>query len=245
MMQQMPDACAARPPSIGRATPQQPTRQFIDRHNFYWLLVALLIFLVAVPLADEVAPDSSAAGALTFSLLAIIGICSLRDGGRLYWLGLFFVIAVIAMNAIGLILHHAIHAYGTFAAIFGFLLVSILFTLSEVARGTEASVNRLIGAVCIYLMLGVIWAVAYTAVAMADPQAFAGIRAPDDRGWDSGWLYFSFTTMTTLGYGDVVPVSAIARTLAYLQAIFGQFYIAVLVAGLVSAYITARRSNRR
>jgi len=209
------------------------------------LLAALLIFLVAVPLADEVAADSAAVGALIFSLLAIIGIWSLRDGGQLYWLGLFFVVAVIATNAVTLVLHRSVHAYGTFAAIFGFLLVSILFTLGKVARGTEVSVNRLIGAVCIYLMLGVIWAVAYTTVAMVDPQAFSGIPAPDGRGWDSGWLYFSFITMTTLGYGDVAPVSAIARTLAYLQAIFGQFYIAVLVAGLVSAYITARGSKRR
>jgi len=145
---------------------------------------------------------------------------------------------------VALVLHRAVHAYGTFAAVFGFLLVSILFTLGRVARGTEVSANRLIGAVCIYLMLGVIWAVAYTTVAMIDPQAFSGIQAPDGHGWDSGWLYFSFITMTTLGYGDVAPVSAFARTLAYLQAIFGQFYIAILVAGLVSAYITARGNER-
>jgi voltage-gated potassium channel len=48
--------------------------------------------------------------------------------------------------------------------------------------------------------------------------------------------------MTTLGYGDILPISATARALAYLQAVFGQFYIAVLVAGLVSAYISIRRS---
>jgi uncharacterized membrane protein len=94
-------------------------------------------------------------------------------------------------------------------------------------------------------MLGVIWAVVYTIVAMANPHAFSGIQAPDGRGWDSGWLYFSFITMTTLGYGDVAPVSAIARTLAYLQAIFGQFYIAILVAGLVGAYITSRGRERQ
>jgi len=177
------------------AAPQQMTRQSIDRHNFTWLLAALLIFLVAVPLADEVAAGSATVGALIFSLLAVIGIWSLRDGGRLYWLGLFFVVAVIATNAVALVLHRAVHAYGTFAAVFGFLLVSILFTLGRVARG-------------------------------------------------SGWLYFSFITMTTLGYGDVAPVSAFARTLAYLQAIFGQFYIAILVAGLVCAYITARGNER-
>lgn len=199
-----------------------------------------MIFLVAVPLADEVATDSQAAGTLTFTLLAVIGIWSLHGGGRLYWLGLFFVGAVVAMNALALVLHSTTHAIGTFAAIFGFLLVSIVFTLGKVVRGNEVSANRLIGAVCIYLMFGVIWAVVYTAIGMVDPHAFVGIAAPETRGWDSGWLYFSFTTMTTLGYGDVAPTSAIARTFAYLQAIFGQFYIATLVAGLVGAYITAR-----
>jgi len=62
----------------------------------------------------------------------------------------------------------------------------------------------------------------------------------EDREWDSEWLYFSFVTMATLGYGDIAPVSAIARALAYIQAVFGQFYIAILVAGLVGAHITHR-----
>ena len=63
----------------------------------------------------------------------------------------------------------------------------------------------------------------------------------DERGWDSEWLYFSFVTMTTLGYGDILPISATARGLAYMQAVVGQFYIAMLVAGLVGAYISDRQ----
>jgi len=219
------------------------TEQSIVRDNFSWLLGALLLFLIAVPVADEVDVGSPAVGALSFSLLAVIGIWSLRGGGPLYRLGLFFVVAVIAINFVGLILHDSVH-FGTFAAVFGFLLVAIVFTLNRVVRGTEVSANRLIGAVCIYLMLGVIWAVVYTIIAMVDAQAFRGIQVPDEHGWDSGWLYFSFITMTSVGYGDVLPVSPIARTLAYLQAIFGQFYIAILVAGLVSAYITARGAEQ-
>jgi len=50
--------------------------------------------------------------------------------------------------------------------------------------------------------------------------------------------------MTTLGYGDIAPVSAIARVMAYMQALFGQFYIAILVAGLVGAYISRREPER-
>jgi len=73
------------------------------------------------------------------------------------------------------------------------------------------------------------------------PGFFAGFAAWNDRGFDSEWIYFSFVTMTTLGYGDVLPLSATARALPYLQAVFGQFYIAVLVAGLVSAHISDRQ----
>lgn len=72
------------------------------------------------------------------------------------------------------------------------------------------------------------------------PGSFTGFSETLNQGWSNEWLYFSFVTMTTLGYGDLTPISATARTLAYLQAVFGQFYIAILVAGLVTAYITER-----
>ena len=83
----------------------------------------------------------------------------------------------------------------------------------------------------------------YTLVDAVSPGSFAGFSPMDDFGWDSEWLYFSFVTMTTLGYGDILPVSATARALAYMQAVVGQFYIAVLVAGLVGAYVSTKSSD--
>ena len=106
--------------------------------------------------------------------------------------------------------------------------------------GNEISANRVIGAVSLYLLLGVLWAVAYAVVEMLAPGSFTGFSKALSQGWSSEWLYFSFVTMTTLGYGDLSPLSASARTFAYMQAIFGQLYIAILVAGLVSAYIAER-----
>jgi hypothetical protein len=97
----------------------------------------------------------------------------------------------------------------------------------------------------VYLLLGVIWAVAYTMLEMISPGSFGGFTPLEGRGWDSEWLYFSFVTMTTLGYGDILPISATARALAYMQAIFGQLYVAILVAGLVSALISSRQSNKQ
>jgi voltage-gated potassium channel len=128
--------------------------------------------------------------------------------------------------------------------LFSFLLISIFCTFKQVVFDTEISTNRLVGAVCIYLLLGVIWAVAYSILEMTFPGSFQGFLPLEDREWDSEWLYLSFVTMTTLGYGDISPVSAIARALAYIQAIFGQFYIAILVAGLVGAHIFDRLSRK-
>ena len=98
----------------------------------------------------------------------------------------------------------------------------------------------MIGAITLYLLFGVLWAIAYAVIESLVPGSFAGLSEPLSQGWSSDWIYFSFVTMTTLDYGDIVPLTATARTLAYMQAVFGQFYLAILVAGLVGAYIARR-----
>jgi len=209
-------------------------------------LLALFVFLVVVPIADDLAIVSRPViRALAFSCLVFIGIWSLRGSGRPFSVGIAFVIAGIVFNLLAVNLSSPVYLYASFAALFGFLLVAISFTLKQIAMGTDISPNRLIGAVCVYLMLGVIWAVAYTMLEMISPGSFGGFTPLQGRGWDSEWLYFSFVTMTTLGYGDILPVSATARVLAYMQAVFGQLYVAILVAGLVSALISNRQSNKQ
>ncbi len=216
----------------------------MDKNNFFWLLLALLIFLVLVPVANDLAIASqSIVRALAFSCLVLIGIWSLRGSGRPFSVGMAFVIAGIVFNVLALELSSIVYLYASFAALFGFLLTAISFTLKQVAITTDISANRLVGAVCVYLLLGVIWAVAYTILEMVSPGSFGGFTPLQGRGWDHEWLYFSFVTMTTLGYGDLLPVSDTARALAYMQAVFGQLYVAILVAGLVSAYISARQSG--
>lgn len=215
----------------------------MNKNNFTYLLAALLVMLLGIPLAHDLAVASAPLiRSLMFSLLLIIGIWSLRGGGRYFTVGMTFVVAGVLLNVLAVNIDSRILFFGSFAALFGFLLVAITFTLKQVAFSTEITLNRLVGAVCVYLLLGTIWAVAYSLVDVVSPGSFTGFAPQDGLGWDSEWLYFSFVTMTTLGYGDITPVSATAKFLAYSQAVFGQFYIAVLVAGLVGAYI-ARRQN--
>ena len=114
-----------------------------------------------------------------------------------------------------------------------------LFTTDEVTWNTIAA------SLCIYLLMIVLWAEFYAIVALLDPSAF---KLPPDHVAVGAYrefsglgstiaLYYSLVTMTTLGYGDIVPVTAPARMLAGLQAVTGQLYIAVLVARLVGLHI--------
>ncbi len=218
----------------------------MNKNNFSWLLLALFVFLVIVPVADDLAIVSRPViRALAFSCLVLIGIWSLRGSRRPFFIGMAFVIGGIVFNVLAVNLASPVYLYASFVALFGFLLIAISFTLKQVAMETDISPNRLVGAVCVYLLLGVIWAVAYTMLEMISPGSFGGFTPLQGRGWDSEWLYFSFVTMTTLGYGDIQPLSATARALAYMQAVFGQLYVAILVAGLVSALISSRQSNKQ
>jgi len=206
--------------------------------NFAWLIVALLVFLIGVPIADDFdAVGRPLARALAFSCLLGIGVLSLKGAGRLFTaaiaivvIGILLSIAAVQTSTIGFV-------FGSFVAIMAFLIITISHTFKHIAMDTEISANRIVGAIAVYLLLGVLWAVAYTIVDLVWPGSFNGFDPGAGTGWASEWLYFSFVTMTTLGYGDIAPVSAIARVLAYMQAIFGQLYIAILVAGLVGAYI--------
>ncbi len=112
-------------------------------------------------------------------------------------------------------------------------------------RGTAVSAEHLYAALSAYLLAGVFFGVLYWAIEQAWPGSIvvAGeILAPGQFSPTSG-IYFSFVTLATLGYGDVVPRGEVARGLVILEAIAGQLYLAVMVARLVSLYIQGERKE--
>ena len=212
--------------------------------NFFYLLGALLVLLLGTPLAHDLGMgDEPLARGVLVTLLLLIGAWSLKGGGHYFLAGMAIAVVGIVCNALAVNMELVIFRYCSILALLGFLLVAISFTLRQVVFGTEMNVNRLVGAICVFLLLGLIWSLAYALVELIAPGSFKGFSSGRGPGEDSSWQYFSFVTLTTLGYGDITPVSATARSLAFLQAVAGQFYVAVLVAGLVSAYISDRRGS--
>jgi voltage-gated potassium channel len=125
-----------------------------------------------------------------------------------------------------------------------FFCVSILAYVLHSGRVTS---DKIFAAICVYLLLGFVWTYAYALLADMRPGSFADsteIARTDDVAHVSQLRYFSFATLTTLGYGDILPRSPTARTMAVLEAVMGQIYLAVLVGRLVGLHIVHGNSSR-
>ncbi len=203
--------------------------------NFHFLLAGLLIFLGVEPFVGH-GENSGALIQLAFTAILVIGVLSLAAKRNVFRAGV--VLAVVATtSALGYWWTDA-----TWLRVVDLVAVA-LFLVLAIAVGLRAVVlepgavtlNRIVGALCLYLLLGVLWTVLFAFVELVEPTAFAYARnVPGDP--LEQFLYYSFVTLTTLGYGDVTPVHPVARTLAYFEAVIGQLYVAVLVASLVGRY---------
>jgi len=106
------------------------------------------------------------------------------------------------------------------------------------------TLHRVVGAVLLYLNIALVFMALYCFVALSIPDAFSGIKPLQDNFTAAGTLvYFSFVTLTSVGYGDIVPVHPYARSLANIEAVIGQLYPATLLARLVTLQLEHRRGQ--
>jgi hypothetical protein len=214
--------------------------------NFAYLLMGLLLFLLAVPVLrmifrngdDEDWMRLAVAG--LFSGMLLVGVWSTRSDRRLFRIG----IRLVALQMI-LALGAAIERLRDLELAARFLVLAFCFGSlflagRRVFNYRQVDQNTVMGAICIYLLLGLIYALLYSYLAhFAPAHAFNGLGVDGPPSFDD-FLYFSFVTLTTTGYGDVTPINPLLRTLAYLEMITGHFYMAILVAGLVSQFMANR-----
>lgn len=128
------------------------------------------------------------------------------------------------------------------------LTIFLLATLGaivvwQIFREGPITRQRVQGSIVIYLLLGLIWAEAYTLAASLNPASFAGNLPAGRNALSAHLTYFSFVSLTTVGYGDILPASLVTRALANFEGLLGTLFPAILIARLVSMEIAARQDN--
>jgi hypothetical protein len=121
-----------------------------------------------------------------------------------------------------------------------FFLISIVVLIGRIASRRIVTADTIKGGLSVYFLIGIFFNLVYLIILQVDPLAFANVKNAG-----SDCFYFSFVTLTTLGYGDIVPVSAYAKSLAILEAFIGQTYLAVFIAQLVGMRLAERMEARR
>jgi predicted membrane protein len=204
------------------------------------LVVELVIVFVFIPLNGIAVYQLESAHLPIVALLALGSVAAVARG-RVALL-LTFLAAAIAVSA-DFFRYESPSAFSssTFLyAVLAFLLIMTGVVAHVVFGPGRVTAHRIRGAIVLYLHLALIFTFLYAIVLFYAPDAFGQALATTDASVGGKLLYFSFTTLTTVGYGDIVPVHPFARSLANLEAIIGQLYPATLLARVVTLQITAR-----
>lgn len=211
--------------------------------NFWYLFAGLLFVLLALPFMSVLPSIGHYSVILIFNLSMLISVWSMSASRRIFHIGILLVAAIFVITAIKVFGGHQILEPLRFLLVLIFDILSCLIAARNVFVLHRADLNSLVGAFCVYLLLGLIWAIMYQLLHLFGWATFSGSLG-DGQPLFPALTYFSFVTLAGLGYGDIVPVGAFVRTFAYLEAVIGQFYLAVMVATLVGNY-SSRRTNGR
>jgi len=124
------------------------------------------------------------------------------------------------------------------------LIIVAVLIIKDLFSGKKVTIDKIYGAVTAYLMLGLFWVGLYEITCAFRPGAIAATNGAPLSNY-AGFVHFSLTTLTTLGYGDIVPISKLAMSLANCEAVVGQFFLAVIVARLVGLFIAQGMRERQ
>lgn len=215
-----------------------PFNSLIRPSSYQGLLAILVLVIVVAPLLDSARIGARALEVL-FILALLSAIWDLTGIERTdRWVIGVGSVAIISRLAIALVqpppLWLSVGAVGATVALFA---ITIWAISRHVFRQQSVTADTIRGAICVYLLLGFIWTMLYLVVFAYDPSAFPALDPSGDAaGVYASLQYFSFVTLTTLGYGDITPAGLIARQIAMAEAIVGQLFIAVAIAWLVGMY---------
>ena len=214
--------------------------------NFKYLLVSLIILVFAIPSLNRHTlsshPDLLEMVFVTSLIFAVI---SLIQHAKKYLIGILVALFAIVCALIAIFTELSIFTYLMLIAAVIFFVVGTIDSIYQVFMVRKGvNFNKILGAICIYIFLALMWTIFYQFIETLIPGSFNGLTAGLKHTNFNDLVYYSFVTITTLGYGDITPVTPLAKALVILEAIVGVFYIAILVAALVGDFMATRAQSK-
>jgi len=210
-----------------------------EKNNFVYLTVGIVLLLFVAAMVDQFPGGHGHQLVQAFSVINIAtGIFGFKSTRFWFLSRIGIVVSVIAVVTAGVVFEllqlYSLHLF----LLFCFYLWAVWLAAKQVLFSGTVDANKIVGAICIYLLMGLIWAMMYLFIAQIIPGAFNGLEQVVWYDNFADVAYYSYVTLTTLGYGDIAPVAPVARFLVYMEAVVGVFYMAILVASLIGVSIS-------
>lgn len=222
-----------------------------QKFRFIALLISLLFVILALPAMahDDVIVVLVSA---TYSISLFLTVFVLADSMKLFLFGILLALPnwIISWTDI-VIINNLVTVNIQLFSQFAVDCFVIAFLLNYIFQTNHVTMNIIYASVCIYLLLGFAWSIAYTSIELNSPGSFAGISAIKNADnidqalvyYLPKLLYFSYITITTLGFGNVYPLTNLGNALASIEAIVGQLYITLLIGRLLGMHIAEHHSH--
>ncbi len=209
------------------------------------LLICTLGYLIVLFSLTELSIGRTV-GRFFFSLILVAGVFTMFQQRWLQGLAIVLALANLVLNWVVEIRPE--ETLIILNAMVGLIFMGFLLPMvgMQVFGEGPATGHRIRGAILIYLLLGVTWALLYQVVVLTIPHAFRlseGMNGSDPDALHRQFVYFSFITLTTTGYGDITPLHPMARLLTMLEALVGQLYPAITLARLVSLAVMHQKEK--
>jgi Ion channel len=205
-------------------------------------LLSLLIALLALLLLYPFFAGSVMAHAfwdICSSAILLLGIYAISHVRRRLVIAVVLAIALLGTKWSGYIIANEMLLLVNYGLGVIFFALTACLLLADVLRKGAVTAHKIYGALCVYLIIGLTWGFMFLTLEGFQPGSFlfGQARMSGVEKDPATLVYFSFVTLSTVGYGDVTPLSPPARSFAFMEAIIGQIYLAVLVARLVGLHI--------
>jgi hypothetical protein len=202
-------------------------------------LVVLIIMFVSLPFLESFEGGKIMASILMTAVL-LSAVLAIGGRSRSFVWGIILVTPAVVFQWLNHLWPDINRAYSVAPGIV-FVSYIVVHLFGFIFRARKVNSEVICAGVANYLLMGLLWSFAYVLLADISPDAFAFTAGPDRTRVMQGFncIYFSFVTLSTIGYGDIVPVSSAARMISITEATTGMFYVAILISRLVSLQTAA------